>query len=258
MNHPQRSRSLDAFTRPRHPRIPTGFCLNAQGCEARATLGHRPRNLPNRNAVATRALPPAHLGSATTPLALWLLPNANPRSESARQPSPDRRNPLGLANENATDHPFHMPQSLSAVYIHLGFSTKDRRPLLRDKPTRDALHSYLGGVSKQLDCPPILAGGVEDHVHLLARFGRTITQAEWVKELKRVSNLWLKERGRDFADFEWQGGYADFGVSQSNLEQVKQYIANQEEHHRKMSFQDELRVLLRKHEIERDEKYVWD
>jgi REP element-mobilizing transposase RayT len=99
-----------------------------------------------------------------------------------------------------------MPQSLSAVYIHLVFSTKDRRPLLRDKPTRDALHSYLGGVSKQLDCPPILVGGVEDHVHLLARFGRTITQAEWVKELKRVSNIWLKERGRDYADFEWQGG----------------------------------------------------
>jgi len=123
-----------------------------------------------------------------------------------------------------------MPQSLSAVYIHLVFSTKDRRPLLRDKPTRDGLHSYLGGVSKQLDCPPILAGGVEDHVHLLARFGRTITQAEWVKELKRVSNLWLKECGRDFADFEWQGGYADFGVSQSNLEPVKKYIANQEEH----------------------------
>ena len=73
---------------------------------------------------------------------------------------------------------------------------------------RDALHSYLGGVSKQLDCPPLLIGGVEDHVHLLARFGRTLTQAEWVKELKRVSNLWLKERRRDYADFEWQGGYA--------------------------------------------------
>jgi len=155
-------------------------------------------------------------------------------------------------------HPSHMPQSLSAVYIHLVFSTRDRRPLLRDKSTRDTLHSYLGGISKQLDCPPILVGGVEDHIHLLARFGRTITQAEWVKELKRVSNLWLKERGRDYADFEWQGGYADFSVSQSNLEQVKQYIANQEEHHRKIGFQDELRALLRKHEIEWDEKYVWD
>jgi len=106
--------------------------------------------------------------------------------------------------------------------------------------------------------PNLLVGGVEDHVHLLARFGRTITQAEWVKELKRISNLWLKERGRDYADFEWQGGYTDFGVSQSNLEQVKQYIAGQEEHHHKIGFQDELRALLRKHEIEWDEEYVWD
>ena len=79
-----------------------------------------------------------------------------------------------------------------------------------------------------------------------------------MKELKRVSNLWLKERGRAYADFEWQGGYADFSVSQSNLEQVKQYIAGQEEHHRKIGFQDKLRALLRKHEIEGDAKYVWD
>jgi len=166
--------------------------------------------------------------------------------------------PLGLENGDAIHHSFHMPQSLSAVYIHLVFSTKDRRPFLRDKPTRDALHSYLGGVSKQLDCPPILVGGVEDHVHLLARFGRTITQAEWVKELKRVSNAWLKERSRDYADFEWQGGYADFSVSQSSLEQVKNYVTMQEEHHQKMNFQDELRALLRKHEVEWDEKYMWE
>ena len=151
-----------------------------------------------------------------------------------------------------------MPQSLSIVYLHLVFSTKERRPFLRDKAVRDALHAYLGGVSKQLDCPSILVGGVEDHVHLLCRFARTITQAEWVKELKRVSNGWLKEQGREYADFEWQGGYADFSVSQSNLEQVKQYIANQEEHHRKMSFQDELRELLHKHQQEWDERYVWD
>ena len=151
-----------------------------------------------------------------------------------------------------------MPQSLSAVYLHLVFSTKDRRPFLRDKTVRDALHAYIGGVSKTLDCPPLIVGGVEDHVHLLCRFARTITQAEWVKELKRISNGWLKEHGRDYADFEWQGGYADFSVSQSNLEQVEQYIANQEEHHRKTTFQDELRTLLRKHEIEFDERYVWD
>ena len=151
-----------------------------------------------------------------------------------------------------------MPQSLSAVYIHLVFSTKERRPLLRERETRETLHAYLGGVSKTLDCPPIIVGGMEDHVHLLARFGRKIMQAEWVKELKRVSNLWLKERGRTFADFQWQGGYADFSVSPSNLERVKAYIANQEEHHRKLSFQDELRALLRKHNVEWDERYVWD
>jgi len=188
-----------------------------------------------------------------------------PRVARSSQPWALGRNPFGIGchafgvgKRFLCYHIAFMPQSLSAVYIHLVFSTKDRRPLLRDKTTRDALHSYLGGVSKQLDCAPLQIGGVEDHVHILARFGRTVTQAEWVKELKRVSNLWLKERGQDFADFEWQGGYADFSVSQSNLEQVKQYIANQEEHHRKIGFQDELRALLRKHEIEWDEKYVWD
>jgi len=150
-----------------------------------------------------------------------------------------------------------MPQSLSTVYIHLVFSTKERIPFLRDETIRDSLHLYLGGISKRLQCAPIITGGVEDHVHLLARLGRTTTQAEWVKELKRVSNLWLKEQ-HSIRDFEWQGGYADFSVSMSNLETVKKYIANQQYHHRKMNFQDELRTLLRRHEVEWDDRYIWD
>ena len=150
-----------------------------------------------------------------------------------------------------------MPQSLSAVYIHLVFSTKERRPFLKDEIVRTSLHSYLGRISKQLKCAPIVTGGTEDHIHLLARFGRTITQAEWVKELKRVSNLWLKET-QPIRGFEWQGGYADFSVSASNLEQVKKYIENQHHHHRKVNFQDELRTLLRRHKIEWDERYIWD
>jgi REP-associated tyrosine transposase len=141
-----------------------------------------------------------------------------------------------------------MPQSLSAVYIHLIFSTKDRQPFFRDKTLRADLHKFLGGTSKTLSCPPIIVGGIEDHVHLLSRFGRTISQAEWVKELKRVSNLWLKNQG--LRNFQWQGGYADFSVSASNLERVKSYIANQEEHHRKIGFQDELRKLLTRHKVE--------
>lgn len=151
-----------------------------------------------------------------------------------------------------------MSQSLSIVYLHLVFSTKDRMPFLGDKPVREELHAYLGGTSKQLECPPIIVGGVEDHVHLLCRFGRSITQADWVKELKRVSNLWLKQKGREYADFQWQGGYADFSVSQSNLEKVTRYIENQEQHHQKISFQDEVRGLLKKHRQEWDERYVWD
>ena len=150
-----------------------------------------------------------------------------------------------------------MPQSLSAVYIHLVFSTKERRPFLKDDTVRGSLHSYLGGISKQLGCAPIITGGMEDHVHLLARFGRTITQADWVKELKRVSNLWLKKEYQ-IRQFEWQGGYANFSVSVSNLELVKKYIANQPEHHKKINFQDELRLLLKRHHVEWDERYIWE
>jgi REP element-mobilizing transposase RayT len=150
-----------------------------------------------------------------------------------------------------------MPQSLSAVYIHLVFSTKHRQPFLKDEGLRTELHAFLGGTSKTLECPSLIVGGFEDHVHLLARFGRTITQAERVKELKRVSNIWLQEKG-GLAGFEWQAGYADFSVSQSNLKQVERYIANQEQHHRKLSFQDEVRALLTKHELKWDERYIWD
>ena len=117
-----------------------------------------------------------------------------------------------------------MPQSLGAVYIHLVFSTKERRAVLADKTLRDALHAYLGGISKTLGCPPIRVGGTDDHVHILARFARTITQADRVKELKRVSNLWLKRQGREFAGIQWQGGYATFSVSHSALERVTEYI----------------------------------
>lgn len=161
-------------------------------------------------------------------------------------------NPEGVVSRGEA-----VPQSLSAVYIHLVFSTKHRYPFLRDSELRKDLHAYLGSSSKNLECPPLLVSGVEDHVHLLARFDRTITQAEWVKELKRVSSLWLKAQA-GLRQFSWQGRYADFSVSQSNVDQVKKYIANQERHHRKVTFQDEVRGLLTKHRIEGDERYIWD
>ena len=118
------------------------------------------------------------------------------------------------------------------------------------------MHIWVG-FQNNLVVLPLLQGGVEDHVHLLARFGRTITQADWVKELKRVSNLWLKEQ-YGMREFEWQGGYADFSVSASNLEQVRQYVVNQAAHHAKINFQDELRMLLRRYKVEWDERYIWE
>ena len=151
-----------------------------------------------------------------------------------------------------------MPQSQSAVYLHLVFSTKERRPFLKDQVLRSECHAYLGGVSKKLECPVILAGGVEDHVHLLARQSRTITQADWVKKLKRASSLWIKDRDPAAKEFAWQAGYGFFSVSFSHLEKVTEYIARQEEHHRVRSFQDEFRAMLAKHRIEWDEKYLWD
>jgi putative transposase len=151
-----------------------------------------------------------------------------------------------------------MPQSLSAVYVHLVFSTKDRRPFLKDSEHRETLHAMLGGISKRLDCIPIEVGGVEDHVHVLGRFGRTRSQADWVKELKRVSTLWLREERPDFHDFSWQNGYATFSVCASSLDSVVSYVRNQVEHHRTIGFQDELRLLLRLHRVDWDERYVWD
>ena len=151
-----------------------------------------------------------------------------------------------------------MPQALATVYLHLVFSTKNRAPFLRDKVIRERIFEYMGGVTDTLKCPPIRIGGVEDHCHILARFGREISISQWVKELKRVSCLWIHESNFGLSDFAWQSGYAVFSASQSKLADVIRYIGDQEQHHKRITFQDELRTLFTKHGVEFDEKYVWD
>ena len=151
-----------------------------------------------------------------------------------------------------------MSQSLSNVVVHLIFSTKDRRPFLTDPHIREQMHAELGGTSKTLNCLPIITGGVADHIHLLARQARTISLADWVKELKRVTSMWIKEKGPQFESFSWQAGYGAFSVSQSQLGNVIEYIQHQEEHHRKTDFKTEFRRFLERHEMEYDERYVWD
>ena len=151
-----------------------------------------------------------------------------------------------------------MPQSLAKILVHTVFSTKERRPFLRDRNLREELHRYLGGILRQHDCQPIIVGGVEDHVHILGTLARTCDAATMVKELKRGSSLWLKTKGDDLQDFAWQNGYGIFSIGFSQIGAVRDYIAGQEVHHRKVTFQDELRALLRRYEIEFDERYVWD
>ncbi|TWU25504.1 Transposase IS200 like protein [Bythopirellula polymerisocia] len=151
-----------------------------------------------------------------------------------------------------------MPQSLANVAVHLVFSTMNRQPFLADDELRGEMHKQLGGASKTLACPPLIVGGVEDHVHLLGRMSRSITISEWVKELKRVTSIWIKQREPKLAEFQWQSGYGAFSVSQSETERVVTYIENQREHHRQRDFKAEFRLLLERHEIEFDERYVWD
>lgn len=151
-----------------------------------------------------------------------------------------------------------MSQSLAKILVHTVFSTKDRRPFLRDNVLREELHRYMGGILANHDCQPLIIGGVEDHVHILSTLWRTCHASEMVKEVKRGSSLWLKTKGPDLGDFGWQNGYGIFSIGFSQVEAVRNYIAGQEEHHRKVTFQDEFRELLRRYEIEFDERYVWD
>jgi REP element-mobilizing transposase RayT len=151
-----------------------------------------------------------------------------------------------------------MSQSLTQIYLHIVFSTKDRKPFLSDKEFRGRTHAYLAGICTNLDCPPLMAGGVEDHAHLLCRFGKTIEVATLLRELKRDSSKWIKTEQPRLAEFHWQAGYGAFSISPAHVDALKEYIGNQEHHHRRQSFQDEFRGLCKKYGIEIDERYVWD
>jgi REP element-mobilizing transposase RayT len=150
-----------------------------------------------------------------------------------------------------------MPQSLSSVLVHLVFSTKRRQPVLT-ADIETELHAYLGGVFQALDCPALAIGGSVDHVHCLFRLARTRTLAEVVEEVKKRSSKWLKSKGAVFRGFQWQVGYGAFSLGESGVGAMRAYIAGQKEHHRRISFQEEVRAFLAKYKVAYDERYVWD
>ncbi|MEO6907931.1 MAG: IS200/IS605 family transposase [Abditibacteriaceae bacterium] len=150
-----------------------------------------------------------------------------------------------------------MPQSLCAVYIHLIFSTKDRRSLLADS-FRSDLHAYLGGVLKERKSIPLSINSMPDHIHLLFTLPRTITLAKLVEEIKTSSSKWIKKQGESVALFQWQAGYGVFSISTNQIKTMRRYIENQQLHHQTINFQDEFLWLLQKHGVAYDPKYVWD
>lgn len=150
-----------------------------------------------------------------------------------------------------------MPQSLVRMIGHIIFSTKNREPVLTPE-VRPLLFAYMAGVLNKTECPAILIGGHIDHIHALCLVNKNFAIKNILEEMKTTSSKWIKTQGAEFREFHWQNGYGAFSVSASNIEKVKRYIQNQEDHHRKKTFQEEFREFLNRYGIEYDESYVWD
>ncbi len=150
-----------------------------------------------------------------------------------------------------------MAQSLAKIIVHLTFSTKNRVPLITPAIEPD-LYAYMGGIMRDMKCPEFAVNGIDTHLHIGFLLARTVALSDAVMNVKRGSSLWIKTKGPEFAAFDWQDGYGAFSVGESGIPALRRYIANQKEHHRTISFQDELRALLRKYNIAYDERYLWD
>ncbi|HSP97046.1 MAG TPA: IS200/IS605 family transposase [Candidatus Dormibacteraeota bacterium] len=147
-----------------------------------------------------------------------------------------------------------MAQSLGRVLVHVVFSTRERRPMIRGED-RGPLHGYLAGIVRDIGCHSLRIGGPGDHVHALVSLGRTRSVADLVQEMKRRSSRLMKERG--VAGFCWQGGYGAFSIGASQVAVLTRYIDHQEEHHRRRTFQEELRAILERYGVVYDERYIW-
>jgi REP-associated tyrosine transposase len=146
-------------------------------------------------------------------------------------------------------------QTCGNVVVHLIFSTKLRQPLIAPG-IRSDLFAYLGGIVRELRSTALIINGTSDHVHMLMRIRPTQSVAEIARIVKANSSGWIRKKGRK--DFGWQAGYGVFSVSESNIPAVTKYIATQEEHHEKRSFQEEFVAFLKKNKVAYDERYIWN
>lgn len=144
------------------------------------------------------------------------------------------------------------------MLIHVVFSTKHRQPFISEA-IESELHSYIAHILYE-ECysPALIIGGDKDHIHILFALSRVWAPAKIIEIIKKRSSKWIKTKGPEFKTFQWQRGYGAFTVSRSKSWAVKEYIANQKEHHRKVSYEEEYIKFLEAHQIEYDEKHMWD
>ena len=148
-----------------------------------------------------------------------------------------------------------MAHASGNILLHFIFSTAGRRPLIKPE-FRDDLFAYLGGIIREMNATALIVNGTADHVHMLIRARPVHSAAEIARVAKTNSSRWVREKHS--TDFAWQTGYGVFGVSESNVDGTVAYIAGQQEHHKKRSFQEEFVAFLQKNHVEYDPRYIWD
>jgi REP element-mobilizing transposase RayT len=148
-----------------------------------------------------------------------------------------------------------MSHTSGNILLHLIFSAHGRRPLIK-LDFRADLFAYLGGIIREMHGTALIINGTADHVHMLVRVRPAHSAAEIARVVKANSSRWVHEKWD--SKFAWQTGYGVFSVSESNVEAVTKYIAGQEEHHQKHSFQEEFVAFLKKNNVAYDERYIWD
>lgn len=150
-----------------------------------------------------------------------------------------------------------MPGTYSQILLHIVFSTKHRKPLI-SLDIADRLYPYMGGIVRAEQGILHAIGGVEDHIHMYIRWRPSVAISDLMRTVKTRSSKWIHDTFPSLSEFAWQEGYSVFSVSKSQETNVKAYIASQAQHHKSEGFKSELLRMLHLHQIEFDERYVFD
>ena len=150
-----------------------------------------------------------------------------------------------------------MAGTFSQIYIQIVFAVKGRENLL-DKKWREEVFKYMTGIIKAKGQKSIIVNGVGDHVHVFIGFKPAMALSDFVRDIKNNSSKFINDKKLVKGKFSWQEGYGAFSYSHSHIENVYQYILNQEEHHKQKTFKEEYSDFLEKFEVEHDEKYLFD